>query len=261
MKKIGEIAMNRYCAGIYARLSVKGCEKKAQSIKNQIMICEDYIKANNDITIKEYYSDYGKSGMNFERPEFKRMYKDIIFGDINCVIVKDLSRFGRNHIDVGEYIQKIFPILGVRFIAVTDRYDSLYDEYGKKEFSVNLKNLVNELYAADISVKVKNAKEIKRREGNYLGSTAPYGFKVVSENGIRILKKEEKSYEVVCFIRRMKKEGKNIREIAEILYDKNINPPGEYLKSGKIVDINTKKWCESSIRKIIGNKKNNTRGD
>ena len=156
--------MNRYCAGIYARLSVKGCEKKAQSIKNQIMICKEYIRVNNDITLSECYSDYGKSGMNFDRPEFKRMYKDIAAGKVNCVIVKDLSRFGRNHIDVGEYIQKIFPALGVRFISVTDGYDSLYDTYGRKEFSVNLKNLVNELYAADISVKVKNAKEIKRRE-------------------------------------------------------------------------------------------------
>ena len=100
--------MNRYCAGIYARLSVKGCEKKAQSIKNQIMICKEYIRVNNDITLSECYSDYGKSGMNFDRPEFKRMYKDIAAGKVNCVIVKDLSRFGRNHIDVGEYIQKIF---------------------------------------------------------------------------------------------------------------------------------------------------------
>ena len=112
--------MNRYCAGIYARLSVKGCEKKAQSIKNQIMICKEYIRVNNDITLSECYSDYGKSGMNFDRPEFKRMYKDIAAGKVNCVIVKDLSRFGRNHIDVGEYIQKIFPALGVRFISVTD---------------------------------------------------------------------------------------------------------------------------------------------
>ena len=205
--------MSIYCAGIYARLSVKGCEKKAQSIKNQIMICGDYIKVNNDIILSGCYSDYGKSGMNFDRPGFKRMYKDIVLGKINCVIVKDLSRFGRNHIDVGEYIQKIFPGLGVRFISVTDGYDSLYDTYGRKEFSVNLKNLVNELYAADISVKVKNAKEIKRREGNYLGSVAPYGFRIVYENGVRILKEEEKSYEVVCFIRRMKREGKSVKKL------------------------------------------------
>ena len=253
--------MNRYCAGIYARLSVKGCEKKAQSIKNQIMICKEYIRVNNDITLSECYSDYGKSGMNFDRPEFKRMYKDIAAGKVNCVIVKDLSRFGRNHIDVGEYIQKIFPALGVRFISVTDGYDSLYDTYGRKEFSVNLKNLVNELYAADISVKVKNSKEINLMDGNYLGSVAPYGFKIVSENGIRILKEEEKSYEVVCFIRRMKREGKSVKKIAEILYYKKINPPGEYLKSGKIVDINAKRWCESSVRKILTDKKINTRGD
>lgn len=115
--------------------------KKGTVDKNQIMICKEYIRVNNDITLSECYSDYGKSGMNFDRPEFKRMYKDIAAGKVNCVIVKDLSRFGRNHIDVGEYIQKIFPALGVRFISVTDGYDSLYDKYGRKEFSVNLKIL------------------------------------------------------------------------------------------------------------------------
>lgn len=253
--------MEKYHAAIYARLSVKGCEKKAQSIKNQIMLCKAYIKKNNDITLEECYSDYGKSGMNFERPEFERMYGDIKLGKINCIVVKDLSRFGRNHIDVGEYLQKIFPVLNVRFISVTDGYDSLYDVYGKKELLVNLKNLVNELYAADISIKVKHAKEIKKREGNYLGSIPPYGFKIVYENDVRILKIEESSYEVVRFIKQMKKEGKGVSEIVKILYDKKINPPGEYLKSGMIVDTDVKKWCESSVRKILSDKRFNTWGD
>lgn len=248
--------MEKYYAAVYARLSVKGSEKKGRSIKNQIMICTDYIEKNSDIVLKECYCDYGKSGMNFERPDFKRMCRDISAGEINCVVVKDLSRFGRNHIDVGEYLQKKFPVLGVRFIAVTDGYDSLYDMYGRKEFSVNLKNLVNELYASDISIKVRYAKAIKRREGNYLGSVPPYGFKIMYEDGIRILKKEEKSYEVVCFIRKLNKEGKSVRDIVKILYEKKINPPGEYLKGGRIVDKDAKKWCESAIRKILCENKN-----
>lgn len=261
IKSDGGAVLERYYAAVYARLSVKGSEKKAQSIKNQIMICNDFIKKNSDIVLKECYCDHGKSGMNFERPEFKRMYGDIKAGEINCVIVKDLSRFGRNHIDVGEYLQKIFPLLNVRFISVTDGYDSFYDMYGKKEFSVNLKNLVNELYASDISIKVRYAKEIKKREGNYLGSVPPYGFKIVYENGIRILKIEEKSYKVVCFIKDMSRKGKSVRDIVNILYDMNINPPKEYLKNGKIVDTEAKKWCESSVRKIVNDKKFNTMGD
>lgn len=256
-----EAVLKNYYAAVYARLSVKAGEKKSQSIKNQIMICTDFIEKNSDITLKGCYCDHGKSGMNFERPEFKRMYKDISSGKINCVVVKDLSRFGRNHIDVGEYLQKIFPVLDVRFISVTDGYDSLYDEYGRKEFMVNLKNLVNELYASDISVKVRFAKEIKRREGNYLGSVAPYGFKIVYENGVRRLEKEESSYEILCLIKEMNENGKSVRQIIESLYDRNINPPGEYLRSGRIVDTDAKKWCESSVRKILSRKDLNTRGD
>lgn len=252
-----EAVLENYCAAVYARLSVKGSEKKAQSIKNQIMICRDFIGGHRDIVLKECYCDYGKSGMNFDRPEFKRMYMDIKEGKINCVVVKDLSRFGRNHIDVGEYLQKIFPVLGVRFIAVTDGYDSFYDTYGQKEFSVNLKNLVNELYASDISIKVRFAKEIKRREGNYLGSKPPYGFKIVYQNGVRILEKEEKSYEIVCFIRKLGNEKKSVRDIINVLYDMKINPPAEYLKSGRIVDTDAKKWCESSVRKILHEKELN----
>ena len=246
--------MKKYNAAIYARLSVKGIEKKAQSIKNQILICSEYINQSEDIKLKECYCDYGKSGMNFNRPEFKKMYADITVGKIDCVVVKDLSRFGRNHIDVGEYLQKIFPMLDVRFISVTDGYDSIYDTDGRKEFSVNLKNLVNELYAADISVKVKYAKEIRREEGHYLGSVPPYGFKIIYENDIRTLKEDENSYQIVCFIEKQHKEGRSVREIVEILYDMKINPPMEYFKSGDIINKETKKWCESSVRNILTKK-------
>ena len=251
--------MRKYNAAIYARLSVKGIEKKAQSIKNQILICREFIEQNNDISLKECYCDYGKSGMNFNRPEFKRMYADIKNGKIDCVVVKDLSRFGRNHIDTGEYLQKIFPLSDIRFISVSDGYDSLYDLDGRKEFAVNLKNLVNELYACDISVKVSYAKEIKRREGNYLGSVAPYGWRIVKEENKRILKRDEKTYQIVRFIKKQHDGGKSIKEIAEILYMEKINSPEQYLKSGNVADKNAKKWCESAIRNVL--KRCNTKGD
>ena len=138
--------MKIYRAGIYARLSVRGSERKAESIENQFLICRGFANVTDDIEIIGCYSDFGKSGMNYDRPGFKRMYEDILAKKIDCVIVKDLSRFGRNHIDTGEFLQKIFPLLGVRFIAVSDGYDSISDMFGKKEFAVNLKNLVNELY-------------------------------------------------------------------------------------------------------------------
>lgn len=256
--------MKIYRAGIYARLSVRGSERKAESIDNQFLICRDFAKVTDDIEIVGCYSDFGKSGMNFDRPGFKRMYEDILAKKIDCVIVKDLSRFGRNHIDTGEFLQKNFPLLGVRFISVSDGYDSLADMFGKKEFAVNLKNLVNELYACDIGMKVKFAKEIKKKEGNYLGSRPPYGYKIVYENDIRILKREEKTYRIVSQIIKMYEDGRSIKDITDILYMKRINPPGEYLKSGEISaeggkDTELKRWNESTIRNII--KKYNTRRD
>lgn len=178
------------------------------------------------------------------------------------MIVKDLSRFGRNHIDTGEFLQKIFPLLGVRFIAVSDGYDSISDMFGKKEFAVNLKNLVNELYAYDIGVKVKYAKELKKREGNYLGSRAPYGYKIVYENDIRVLRREEMTYRIVRQILKMYDDGRSIKEITDMLYMERINPPGEYLKSREVMksgeimteggkDAKLKRWNESTIRNII----------
>ena len=101
--------MKIYRAGIYARLSVRGSERKAESIENQFLICREFAKVTDDIEIMGCYSDFGKSGMNYDRPGFKRMYEDILAKKIDCVIVKDLSRFGRNHIDTGEFLQKIFP--------------------------------------------------------------------------------------------------------------------------------------------------------
>lgn len=248
------MGVKKYNAAVYARLSVKGIEKKAQSIKNQVLICTEFIGKNKDICFIESYCDYGKSGMNFDRPEFKRMYSDIRMGKINCVVVKDLSRFGRNHIDTGEYLQKIFPLSGVRFISVCDGYDSLYDLDGRKEFAVNLKNLVNELYASDISVKVKYAKEIRRREGNYLGSVPPYGWKIEYENDIRILTEDKKTSHIVSFIKKQYENGKSVKEIVEILFNKKINSPAQYIKSGIVVDDNAKRWCESAVRNVLKRK-------
>ena len=220
--------MKIYRAGIYARLSVRGSERKAESIENQFLICREFAKVTDDIEIIGCYSDFGKSGMNYDRPGFKRMYEDILAKKIDCVIVKDLSRFGRNHIDTGEFLQKIFPLLGVRFIAVSDGYDSISDMFGKKEFAVNLKNLVNELYAYDI----------------------------------RVLRREEMTYRIVRQILKMYDDGRSIKEIADMLYMERINPPGEYLKSREVMksgeimtesgkDAELKRWNESTIRNII----------
>ena len=147
--------------GIYARLSVDSTEKKNESIQSQIEIARKHIERLPDMTIVEVYSDLGTTGTNFERQGFQRMLQDIRKKKINCVVVKDFSRFARDYIETGNYLEKIFPFMGVRFISVTDHYDSgnLIDSNGK--MNVNLKNIVNELYARDIAQRVETSKRVK----------------------------------------------------------------------------------------------------
>lgn len=133
------IHSNKYQAVVYLRLSredgdvAEGGKLVSNSISNQKVLIMDFLKSHNEIEIHSIYADDGYSSVSFDRPDFQRMLEDIRKGRINCVIVKDLSRFGRNYIEAGRYIEKIFPMFGVRFIAVTDNYDSMTAEsrYGK----------------------------------------------------------------------------------------------------------------------------------
>ena len=134
-----------------------------------------------EIQIASTYVDDGYSGVDFERPEFQRMLSDIRENKINCVVVKDLSRFGRNYIESGRYIEKIFPMLGIRFIAITDGYDSINEDMGS-EMIIPFKNLINDAYCRDISVKIRSHMDIKRRNGEYIGAFAAYGYLKDEEN-------------------------------------------------------------------------------
>ena len=157
-----------YSAGIYARLSVEGDERKNESIEAQIAIAEAFLETREDIELFDCYVDLGKSGTNFDREGFARLMQDVRDRKVDCVVVKDLSRFGRNHIEMGNYLERIFPFLGVRFIAVADRFDSMGGA-GGISMGVSLKNLFNEMYARDISLKVRSAKREMREQGNYVG--------------------------------------------------------------------------------------------
>ena len=162
-----------YSVGIYARLSVDANERKNESIETQIEIAKAFISKQNDMVIFDCYTDIGKTGTNFEREGFERMMRDVRSRKIDCIIVKDLSRFGRNHIETGNYIEKIFPFMGVRFIAVTDNFDSMNISGQNETLGVNLKNLVNEMYAKDIAVKVKSSRQEKWEQGSYTGGVPP----------------------------------------------------------------------------------------
>ena len=129
---------------------------------NQKEYIEDYIHSKPEIEIVDFYIDDGYSGVNFDRPDFQRMLQDIKNKKIDCVIVKDLSRLGRNYIEVGKYIERLFPLLGVRFIAINDNFDSADDTAVSNNIIIPFKNLINDAYCRDISIKIRSNLEIKR---------------------------------------------------------------------------------------------------
>lgn len=243
-------------AGIYTRLSVNSDIRKKESIDTQIEIAKEFICRTDDIKYVECYADIGKTGMNFEREGFVRMMTDIRQKKINCVIVKDVSRFGRNYIETGNYLEKIFPFLGVRFISVTDQYDSEYSVGDNVWFSVNLKNVVNELYAKDIAQRVKSAKRLKREMGSYIGGKPPYGFRVKNCGERRVLYPDADTKDIVIRIFQMYTDGAACREIAEELYQKKIQRPLAYYETkevycpeGGILQF----WSCDTIKRILTN--------
>jgi len=150
------------------------------SLTNSFIFTE--LKKEENIEIVDYYADNGYSGTTFNRPEFKRMFNALVNGDINTVIVKDLSRFGRNYIEVGNYIEQIFPLYNIRFIAINDNVDSYKDPKSINNVIVPFKNLMNDEYARDISNKVRSVLMTKSLNGEWVGGTCPYGYKKNPEN-------------------------------------------------------------------------------
>ena len=167
-----------------------GRKKESNSIGNQRELIRAYIHEQQDMELYDIYVDDGFSGSNFDRPEFKRMISDIEAGKVNCVIVKDLSRFGRDYIESGRYIQKIFPALSVRFIALTDHYDSFQADPSESGIVLPVKNFINDSYCRDISTKVKSQFEVKRRNGECIAAFVPYGYKKAPNNKNRLVPDE-----------------------------------------------------------------------
>ena len=172
-----------------------------------------FIKEQADMELYESYVDDGFSGSNYDRPEFKRMMCDIEAGRVNCVVVKDLSRFGRDYIETGRYLEKVFPFLGVRFIAVNDHYDSKGEIFREKELITEFKNLANDYYSRDISKKIMSAFRTKKEQGQFIGSMAPYGY-ILKDNHFII---DEPAAAVVRRIFFMKMQEASFVEIAKTL--------------------------------------------
>lgn len=243
-------------AGIYARLSVDKHDRKNESIDTQIEIAKDYIEKSENIVLAECYTDLGKTGTNFEREGFEKLMADIRRHKINCVIVKDFSRFGRNYIETGNYMEKIFPFFNVRFIAVTDGYDSHRIQGESDVLAINLKNVVNELYARDCAEKVRTIKRSKMEQGCYVGGVPPYGYHGRWINGKKVLFPEEGASDVVRKIYQLFDEGKGIRQIISWLYEQHVHRPSEYKRVGHVYSEEgelLKQWSDQTTRTILTN--------
>lgn len=216
-----------YNAAAYSRASKDDAD--SSTIENQTELIHDYVKSMPDIRVVSERSDNGYSGIDFSRPSFTEMMKDIEAGRINCVIVKDLSRLGRNYIEVGELIDVIFPRYNVRLIAVNDHYDSLNPRSESDDIIIPFKNLINEQYLRDFSIKIRSNLNVKRKNGNFVAAFAPYGYRRDENNKHRMVI-DEHAAEVVRDIFRMKIEGMSQQKISDRLNDIGEPSPAEYKK-------------------------------
>ena len=243
----------------YLRLSHEdGDKKESNSITGQKDLIHDYFNHHPEIIECGMKIDDGFSGSSFDRPAFQEMMADVKAGKINCIVVKDLSRFGRNYLDSGEYIEKIFPFLGVRFIAINDNYDSLNRKTEFDELMIPFKNLINEAYCRDISIKIRSQLETKRRRGDFTGSFAAYGYLKDPENKNRLLI-DAFAANVVRDIFCWKIKGLSAGDIAERLNRDGILAPLDYKKSQGLrfatpfgINIHSV-WNATTILRILKN--------
>lgn len=222
-----------YHAAIYVRLSKEdgdvsdAVKAESNSISNQKSLIRDFLRGKEDIVVVSERVDDGYSGSNFERPSFQLMIEDIKKGVVDCIVVKDLSRFGREYIDSGRYLERLFPALGVRFIAINDNYDSLDRKDPSDEIMLPFKNLMNDAYCRDISIKIRSHLEVKRRKGEFTGAFVPYGYKKDVCNKNKIVT-DPFAAGVVKDIFRFKLHGFSNDAIAAKLNAQGILSPMEY---------------------------------
>ena len=250
--------------GMYLRLSQEDKVKKeceSNSIENQRRIIKNYIDNSNDLVFIDEYSDDGWSGTNFDRPGFQRMLNDIQNKKIDTIIVKDLSRFGRNYIEVGWFLEDTFPTLKIRFISIIDRIDSFKNPESSNSMLVNFKNLINDEYARDISRKTKSSLNTKKKKGDYVAGSVPFGYKRDINNKYHLVIDEEAA-NIVKIIFELAMEGKGTLEISNYLNERNIITSLQYKKMKGLKcshnnvnfnEIDNLKWSPTAVATILRN--------
>ena len=238
--------MNNYNAALYIRLSKEDENKiktNSESVENQINMLNEYASKNN-YHIYDTYIDDGFTGTNFNRPSFNRLISDIENKKINMIIVKDLSRFGRDYILTGYYLEMFFPSKNIRFISILDNYDSInnINEY------LPFKSIINDMYSRDNSKKIKAALRIKQQMGKWVGGCTPFGYiQDSNDKNHLVINKEE--YVIVKEIFSLFLKGYSINKISDYLYDNKITTPKEFRLGSNVI----KRWSTTTIKTILTN--------
>lgn len=245
-------------AALYIRLSREDGDKlESDSITSQRDMLYRFLSQNPDLKTFDEYVDDGVSGTTFERPSFQRMIEDIKTNKVNCVIVKDLSRLGRNHIETSKYIEILFPMLKVRFIAINDQIDSYLKPQSVNNVIVPFKNLLNDEYCRDISMKIRSSLTIKRENGQYIGSFPCYGYVKSKEDKHKLVIDEEAAQNVRNAFR-LFIDGATLRGIATTFNESGILTPSEYKRSKGFNDRHYTThekafWDTIAIRRMLTN--------
>ncbi len=243
-----------YQVGFYLRLSDKEAkDRDSESIENQFALLKDFIKNKPDLRLISTFTDDGKTGTNFRRSGFEQMMDEVRSGRINCIIVKDLSRFGRNYLEAGHYIEHVFPFLNIRFIAVTDGFDTLTATPAQLSYLIPLKNIMNENYARDISKKERSAKKVLRKKGCFLGAYAMYGYEKTSDKHVIGVDPEAAVHVKTIFD--LCEKGYSDSAIAKYLNERKVLCPARYKYEKGIVKnakyANTSGWYPQTISGIL----------
>ena len=252
-----EISIQTYRTGIYVRLSKERTEtwrNKSQSLDTQESLARTFAKEHG-LSVVICYVDYEYSGTNFNRPAFQEMMENIKKGSINCILIRDLSRLGRDYIEMGRLIDKVFPFLGVRFISINDQLDTLHGLEEKKFFEVEIKNLVNDLYSKDISKKVTAHNIHQASQGYYIGGFAPYGYQLVKhEQGIK-LAIDPLVKPILDLVFKILLEGSSLSKVTNYLNQQQIAIPTSYRRTGQLyrTEEDTKMWRGPNLLRLVQN--------
>lgn len=243
-----------WLAGVYTRLSIEDNDSEQNSIINQKKIAVDYLEDKSDIVVTEYYCDNGYTGMNFNRPDYHRMMNDLRIRKINCIIVKDISRLGRNFVMTSELVEKVFPMMNVRLICINDDYDSNDEMCDSTALLLPFKMVMNDVYVKDISQKIRSSITAKMEQGAYLpsASSIPYGYiRNPKENTFDV---DEETAPIVLRIFQMRASGMGLNAICKELNAEGIPSPGKlrYIRGITAAPkFENALWIHGTLRKLL----------